>query len=58
MSINNPEVLKELSKKITESVKKISLIKESFIFLIILKIKNLISRKLVIGLSSKLKIRA
>ena len=32
MSIDNPEVLKELSDKLTESVKKMSLIKESFIF--------------------------
>ena len=32
MSIDNPEVLKELSVKLTESVNKMSLIKESFIF--------------------------
>ena len=32
MSVDNPEVLKELSDKLTESVKKMSLIKESFIF--------------------------
>ena len=32
MSIDNPEVLKELNNKLIESVKNMSLIKESFIF--------------------------